>query len=136
MDVNDVPQDNSSTYSQNKKAIYATDAQGRVSIVGSSGWDAEETVTKQALDDLQNLAKDAYFAVKNEEKSPLYFHMYAQRMDVQVLSEATGFFKWTIQRDFIPQIFKKISQKRVLVYADALGKTTSQLQSLPESYDA
>jgi len=71
MDVNDVPQDNSSTYSQNKKAIYATDAQGRVSIVGSSGWDAEETVTKQALDDLQNLAKDAYFAVKNEEKSPL-----------------------------------------------------------------
>lgn len=132
MNTDSVPQDNSSTYADNKKAIYAADTDGKVKVVGSSGWSAEETVTKQAIEELRNQAKDAYNDVKNGEKSSLYYHMYDIRMDLQVLSESTGFFKWTIIRDFKPLIFEQISQKRLLVYADALGKTPSELKSLPD----
>ena len=131
MDINAVPQDDSSTYSNNKKAIYARDAQGNVGVVGSSGWEAEETVTKQALSDLQEHAQEAYEEVKLGRKSPLYFHMYNIRMDLQVLADSTGFFKWTIKKDFEPKKFENISEKRLAVYVDAMGISKEDLKVLP-----
>jgi hypothetical protein len=132
MDIDAVPQDNSSTYASNKKAIYAKDADGHVKVVGSSGWEAEETVTKQALYDLQEMAKEAYCEVKKGVKSPLYYHMYAMRMDEQLLSDATGFFKWTMKRDFQPSVFARIKEKRLAIYAEVMGKTSEELKLLPE----
>ncbi|MDF1883129.1 hypothetical protein JHD49_04180 [Sulfurimonas sp. SAG-AH-194-C21] len=132
MDVNSVPQDDSSTYAKNKKAIYASDENGNVSVVASSGWEVEEAATKQALSDLEESAKQAYTLVKNGEMSPLYFHMYAVRMDLQVLSESTGFFKWTIKKDFDPSKFSNIKDKRMAVYAEAMGKSQDELKILPK----
>ena len=132
MDINNVPQEDSSTYANNKKAIYAKDEDGSVKVVGSSGWGAEETVTKQALDDLQQSAIKAYCEVKRGIKSPLYYYMYAIRMDLQVLAESTGFFKWTIKRDFRPEIFAQISDKRLEVYSEAMGKTKENLKVLED----
>lgn len=132
MDINSVPQDDSSTYAQHKKAIYAVDEDGRVATVKSSGWEVEEAATKQALNDLEEQARDAYRVVKSGEKSPLYFHMFDVRMDLQVLSESTGFFKWTIKRDFNPKIFFKIGEKRLNMYSEAMGKTAQELQELPK----
>ncbi len=132
MDINSVPQDNSSTYANNKKAIYAADKDGKVKVVGSTGWNAEETVTVQALTDLQESAKEAYLLVQKGEKSPLYYHMYDVRMDLQLLSETTGFFKWTIKRDFEPNIFEKINKKRLSVYADVMGKLIEEIKSMPK----
>ena len=132
MEINNVPQDNSSTYAKNKKAIYAKDKDGSVKVVGSSGWEAEETVTKQALEDLLEHEIEAYCEAKKGHKSPLYYYMYSIRMDLQVLSESTGFFKWTISKDFKPEVFAKISQKRLAVYADAMGITSEKLKVLEE----
>jgi hypothetical protein len=132
MDVNSVPQDDSSTYAKNKKAIYARDEDGSVKVVGSTGWNAEETVTKQALEDLLEHEIEAYCEVKRGKKSPLYYYMYSIRMDLQVLAESTGFFKWTISRDFKPEVFQKISQKRLAVYAEAMGIDAEKLKVLEE----
>jgi len=132
MEIDKVPQDDSSTYAKNKKAIYARDRDGKVKVVGSSGWEVEEAATKQALEDLQESAQEAYCEVKKGEKSPLFYYMYALRMDLQLLAETTGFFKWTIKRDFKPEVFAKISEKRLDVYADAMGKTIQDLKVLEE----
>jgi len=132
MDVNSVPQDDSSTYAKHKKAIYAADNEGNVGVVASSGWEVEEAATKQALHDLEDSAKEAYELVKSGEMSPLYFHMYDVRMDLQVLSESTGFFKWTIKKDFDVAKFAKIKAKRLAVYAEAMGKTEEELKVLPK----
>lgn len=132
MDINSVPQDDSSTYAKHKKAIYAVDEDGRVGTVKSSGWEVEEAATKQALHDLEEQARDAYEVVKKGEKSSLYFHMFDVRMDLQVLSESTGFFKWTIKKDFDPVKFAKISEKRIGVYSEAMGKTPAELKELPK----
>jgi hypothetical protein len=132
MDIHSVPQDNSSTYANNKKAIYAKDENGNVKVVGSSGWEAEELVTKQALNELLEMTKEAYAEVKSGTKSPLYYHMYAMRMDLQILSDATGFFKWSIKRDFQPKIFAKIKPKRLAIYAEVMDKSLEELKSLPE----
>ncbi|QFR50191.1 hypothetical protein FJR48_10800 [Sulfurimonas lithotrophica] len=132
MDIKNVPQDNSSVFEGGKKAIYAKDTDGKVKVVGSSGWEAEETATMQAVKDLQDKAKEAYCAVKKGQKSPLYYYMYALRMDLQLLAESTGFFKWTIKKDFDPLKFEKIKDKRLEVYAEALGKTKEELKKLED----
>ena len=132
MDIYSVPQDNSSTYAKNKKAIYAKAEDGSVKVVGSTGWSAEEIVTKQALEDLQEHEKEAYCEVKKGLKSPLYYHMYSVRMDLQVLADTTGFFKWRIKRDFKPEVFAKISAKRLGVYADAMGIESEKLKVVKE----
>ena len=132
MDIENVPQDNSSTYAKMKKAIYASDKDGSIQSIGSSGWEVEEVVTRQAIDDLDESRIEAFKLVIKGEKSPLYYHMYAARMDLVVLSQSTGFFKWTITKDFNPETFKKMSEKRALVYCEALGKSLEELKELPK----
>ncbi len=131
MDTKSVPQDNSSTYAKMKKAIYAKAEDGKVQSVSSSGWIVEETVTRQALDDIEEKIKDAYLKVKEEKYSTLYYYMYKQRMDLSLLSQATGFFKWTIKRDFNPKKFMRIKTCRLLTYCDVLGIDEQEIKRLP-----
>jgi len=132
MDINSGPQDNSTTYAKMQKALYATDENGKLKTVSSTGWEVEELVTTQALDDIEQSIKDAYELVKSGKYSPLYYHMYASRMDLVVLSQSTGFFQWTIKRDFKPEVFSKIKQKRLLEYCDVLGVSIEDIKVLPK----
>ena len=135
MDINSVPQDDSTTYAKMQKAIYATDKDGKLDTVSSSGWDVEELVTTQALDEIDENIKEAYEKVRDGKMSTLYYHMYAQRMDLVILAQSTGFFQWTIKKDFKPQTFFKISEKRLLTYCDVLGKSLEEIKILPKAYN-
>ena len=132
MEQHKVPQDDIVTYANNKKAMYATDSSGNYNVVASSGWKVEEEATMQAVQELERLANDAYIQVTKGEKSPLFYYMYEKRMDLQVLSESTGLFKWRIKRHFKPSIFRKLSKKMLTRYGNALGITTDELCRLPE----
>lgn len=132
MNNSEVPQHNISTYANNKKAIYATDENGRYTIVASSGWNVEEEATRQALVELERLAASAYESVSAGKASPLYFHMYDRRMDLQTLAQATGMFKWRIKRHFRPGVFATLSGKMLARYADTLGLSVEKLCSLPK----
>lgn len=131
MKIENVPQDDSSTYAKMKKTIYAKNSAGKMQGTSSSGWDVEETVTRQALDDIEEHIKEAFLEVKNGKKSTLYFYMYKQKMDLTILSQATGFFKWTIKRDFEPEVFAKIKQSRLENYCDVLGVDIDCIKELP-----
>jgi len=135
MDVKSVPQDNSETYANMKKAIYAADENGRMQTVGSTGWDVEEIATQTALEEIEKSIRDAYEEVKAGEKSPLYYHMYDARMDLLVLAQSTGFFQWTIKRHFRPEVFRKLSEKKLLAYCDVLGKTVDEIKTVPKDRD-
>ena len=131
MEVENVPQDDSSTYAKMKKTLYAKDNHGKMQGISSSGWEVEETVTRQALDDIEEHIKEAFLEVKNGDKSTLYYYMYQQKMDLTLLAQATGFFKWTIKKDFQPKIFAKIKQSRLVEYCDVLGVEIDEIKVLP-----
>jgi len=132
MESDRVPQDNISTLANHKKAIYATSGTGGAyGIVASSGWEVEEEVTRQALKELERLSHEAYLKVLSGEVSPLYFHMYDQRMDLQVLAQTTGIFKWRLKRHFNPQVFVNLSPKMLERHASALGLSVDELCRLP-----
>ncbi len=131
MKIQNVPQDESSTYGKMKKTIYAKNSEGKMQGISSSGWEVEETVTRQALDDIQVHIKEAYKEVKSGKKSTLYYYMYAKKMDLLLLAQATGFFQWTIKKDFNPKRFVKIKEVRLEEYCDVLGVSKEEIMELP-----
>jgi hypothetical protein len=131
MKAEHVPQDHISTYADNKKALYATDDDGHYRIVSSSGWEVEEEATKQALYELKRLADEALEKVRRKEASPLLYHMYAQRMDLQVLAQTTGLFQWRIRRHFRPKVFARLSDSFLKRYSEVLGISVNDLKKVP-----
>jgi len=131
MKIDDVPQEKNKTLDGVRKAVYAVDEDGSYRSVASDGWNAEEIVTSQAVEEFERLAS---LALKETEKgvaSPLAYHMYNNRMDIALLSQTTGFFQWTIKRDFKVAGFKKLAQIRLQSYADVMGIEVSELVTTP-----
>ncbi|MBP8195107.1 MAG: hypothetical protein KAX60_07075 [Azonexus sp.] len=124
----EVPQEGNSTLGGHRKAMYARGTDGKLHIVQSAGWEVEEIVTKQAVDDLLRLTEEARQRVLAGQTSPLEYHMYRVRMDVPLLSQASGIWQWRIRRHFRPAVFAGLSVSLLATYADAMGMTVEQLK--------
>ncbi|WP_049721087.1 hypothetical protein [Gilvimarinus polysaccharolyticus] len=133
MRVDEVPQDNSSTYAGHKKLLYARDVDGHYTPIQSSGWEPEACATQDAVALYESQAREARLAVEQGVKSPLYFHMYNCRMDLLLLSQLTGLWRWRIRRHFKPQIFASLNNGVLMRYAVAMDKTPIELQTLPDN---
>ena len=124
----EVPQEGNSTLGGHRKAMYARGTDGKLHIVQSAGWEVEEIVTKQAVDDLLRLTEEARQRVLAGQTSPLEYHMYRVRMDVPLLSQASGIWQWRIRRHFRPAVFAGLSVSLLATYADAMGMAVEQLK--------
>ena len=131
MKKDEVPQDQASALQGQRKAMYAVDDDGRYRVTGSSGWEAEEMVLDQAIEQYAQLTADAKQRVQRGLSSALEYHMYQRRMDVTILAQSTGFYKWQIKRHFKPAVFSALSPAKLQRYAEALGLSAAELGSLP-----
>jgi hypothetical protein len=124
----DVPQEGNAVLEGHRKAVYAVGADGKLRIVASRGWEVEETVTRQAVEDLERRADEAKRRVLAGNASPLEYHMYRARMDVALLAQAVGIWRWRVRRHFRPEVFARLSPDLRRRYADALGIDTAALE--------
>lgn len=131
MDLDAVPQEGNATLGGHAKLMYARDAQGRVVTTTSRGWEAEEIVTRHAVDMLVDQANAARVRVQAGRASPLEYWMYACRMDVALLAQASGYWQWRVRRHLRPGPFAALSEAQLARYAQALGLSTTVLRGLP-----
>lgn len=131
MDIDEVPQDGNVTLGGHRKAVYARGADGKVVVVPTSGWEAEEIVTLQAVDLLKQQADEARARVEAGTASTLEYWMYARRMDLALLAQGTGIWRWRVKRHLRPEHFARLDTALLQRYADALGLSVEQLQRLP-----
>jgi hypothetical protein len=117
----EVPQEGNATLAGHLKAVYAVADNGRVHLVASRGWEVEEIVTRQAVEDLERLAREARQRALDGLTSPLEVHMYRARMDLALLAQTTGLWRWRIRRHFRPEVFARLSPALRRRYTDALG---------------
>src|SRR5258708_27952753 len=73
----DVPQEGNATLAGNRKAVYAVAEDGKLRIVASRGWEAEEIVTRQAVEDLERRAQAARARVLAGRTPPLAPHPHS-----------------------------------------------------------
>ncbi len=132
MKRDEVPQQNAKAFMGHSKLLYALDENGRYVRAPSSGWEAEEIVLDQAIAEYQQQAADAWRRARLGQASALEYHMYRVRMDLVLLAQSTGYLKWRVRRHLKPGAFQKLPAKCRRRYAEALGTTPEQLDTLPE----
>ncbi len=131
MKKEDVPQDQMKAFEGQTKPIYVLNENGEYTTELSSGWEAEEVVLNQAIAQFEAPCKDARHRVEQGLSVPLEYHMYHCRMDISVLAQSTGFFQWQIKRHMRPEIFARLSPKKLAKYQEALDLSLEELQILP-----
>lgn len=128
MNENEVPQEGNATLAGHRKTVYARGADGKLRQVESAGWEVEEIVTRQAVEDLERQAEDARRRALAGETSPLEYHMCRCRMDVPLLSQATGLWQWRVRRHLRPEVFARLSPRLLARYGEALGLPVEALK--------
>jgi len=126
----DVPQEGNATLDGHRKAVYAVGEDGKLRIVTSRGWEVEEVVTRQAIEDLERRARDARSRALAGTAAPLEYHMYRARMDVAMLAQTVGLWRWRVRRHMRPQVFARLPLRLRRRYAEALGIALEALDSV------
>lgn len=134
MKKKDIPQQPHRLYEGETKAVYALNDKGELEMAQTSGWEVETDVLQQAIDEIQRLTDEALKRVCSGESSPLEYHMYAQRMDLPMLAQAVGRFKWQVRKHLKPKYFRKLKQQQLNLYAKVLGIDTAALQKIPDEH--
>jgi len=130
MRPDEVPQENAPLLGGVRKAVYVIDKDGHYLIAQSGGSEAEITVTEEAVAWFGRLTEDARQRALRGETSTLEYHMFRLRMDVPTLAQATGLWRWRVRRHLTPQGFAHLSPALLERYAEALGLSVAQIQSL------
>jgi hypothetical protein len=69
--------------------------------------------------------------IKRGETSPLEYHATKNLMDIDLLSSYSGFSKRTIRKHYNPEIFSKLDDDILSVYADVLRISVEELKTIP-----
>jgi hypothetical protein len=132
MKLSEVPQDEIKTLQGVKKALYALDDQGNYTRAATSGWEAEEIVLTQVIDDFEEKAVQAASRVRNNETSPIEYFMCRKWMDILTLAQAMGLYRWQVKRHLKPAVFKKLDHKTLSEYARIFGISVDALKNFPK----
>jgi hypothetical protein len=129
MKKEDVPQDPSALLGVTRDVCYVKDKDGKYTTDLSIGWDVKKQALDNAWDDIKERVAEAALKVKNGEISPVYYFMELRLMDVGLLSSYTGFWKLTVKRHFKPDVFYKLSDEKLDIYAKVFEITTDELKN-------
>ena len=128
MKKEDLPQDKSALDKVTRELCYVKNEEGKYTTGLSTGWEVKKDALDNAWDDIKQRVEEAGNAVKNNEKSPIYYFMELRLMDLQVLSGYTGFWKMTIKRHLKPNVFQNLSDKKLNIYAKAFDISVEELK--------
>ena len=113
MKKDEVPQQNAKAFMGHSKLLYATDEQGRYVPRTLQRLGSRRDRAGPGHRRIRAARADAWQRAKAGAGSTLEYHMFKQRMDVVLLAQSTGFFKWTVRRDLRPGAFQRLSQPAV-----------------------
>lgn len=120
MKENEVPQDDANMFEGKTREIqYAINKDGHYTQVKSVGWEPKNMILQQAWEEVNECTNEALELVKNGTKSPIYYFMHKNIMDLKILSEYTGFFRWAIKKHFKPEVFNRLSEAKLQKYVEA-----------------
>ena len=128
MKIKEVPQDDIKTFKGfGTKAIYAVDENGQYTRIPTNGWEMEEVVLRDVVDDFAKLAEESKSRVIKGQTSPIEYYMNKYFMDLPALAAGMGLAKWRVKRHFSPGVFNKLNDKMLQRYADFFNIELAEL---------
>lgn len=126
-----VPQDTGKLEGQ-KELCYAIDDDGHYTTVQSEGWVAKNTTLDQAWSYVNMEVEQAHQAVLSGEKSMLAYWMALNMMDINLLSNYSGFSRRKIKIHLKPLKFENLEKTVLEKYAWVFRISLEQLLLGPE----
>ena len=129
MKKDDLPQDESALKNFTREVCYVKNEGNKYEQSLSTGWKVKSEALSEAWVEINRRITDAAKAVENGEKSPILFFMELNLMDFPTLSGYTGFWTFFIKRHMKPKVFKRLSQKKLGIYASVFKISIEELTS-------
>jgi hypothetical protein len=130
MKKEELPQDPSVLDKFTKDLCYVVDESGNYTTGLSRGWEVKAAALDLAWDDIKERIEDARQKALKGEISPLLFFMELRLMDLDTLAGYSGFWKWQIKRHMKPQVFNKLSDKKLERYAKVFEVSVDDLKNV------
>lgn len=118
MKKRELPQDKSKLENFTREVCYVKNEDGKYEAGLSTGWETKSVALEKAWEEIDRKVADAKEKVRAGEVSPVCYFLELKLMDLPVLAGYTGFRRWQIKRHMKPSIFKKLSDKKLQIYAD------------------
>lgn len=125
----ELPQDISALINTTRELYYVKDEQGKYCTDLSTGWTIKANALDNAWESINeqiNLAKEL---VLQGEKSPIFYFMHKNIMNISLLKDYTGFCKFSIKRHFKPRVFNLLSDTKLNKYATVFNISLDELKN-------
>lgn len=130
MKKEDIPQDENAHDNSTKEICYALDNSGKYTTALSTGWEVKTNALHIAWKDIEEKVTAARQKVLNKEASPLLFFMEYRMMNIGLVADYTGFWKWQIKRHLKPTVFNQLPDNKLKRYAEAFNVTVENLKTM------
>ena len=131
MKKSEVPQDKSHLESANfRELCYAINENGEYITENSTGWTPKTIALDNAIQEIKERTEEAKKRVEQGLTSPIEYFMELNKMDLGILASYVGFFRWQVKRHFKPNVFKKLSEKKLKKYAEAFNISIEELKTM------
>ena len=128
MKAKDVPQDDANMLQGKlREPIYSLDENGNYTTVQSVGWNPKNEVMKEAWDQVNEKVENARNKVLSGELSPLAYYIEKNIMDIGLVANYMGIWRWTVKRHLKPKIFARLKEETLEKYARVFNITKEQL---------
>jgi len=124
-----IPQDKSALDNFTRDVIYAKNEEGKYTTGLSIGWKIKKDALDNEWEEVNRRIEEAKKAVKEGKKSPIYYFMELRLMDISILSGYTGFWKLSVKRHLKPDVFEKLSDKKLKTYSNAFDISVDELKN-------
>ena len=129
MKKENLPQDESALKNFTREVCYVKNEENKYQQSLSTGWKVKSEALAEAWVEINRRIEDAAKAVENGTKSPILFFMELRLMDFPTLSGYTGFWTFFIKRHMNPKVFKRLSEKKLGIYASVFKISVDELIS-------
>jgi hypothetical protein len=129
MKKEELPQDKSALEKFTREVCYVKGEDGKYVTGLSTGWEAKAAALDNQWEEIDRRVEEAKQKVLNGEASPILYFFELKLMDLPVLAGYTGFSKWSVKRHMKPHVFKKLSDKKLQVYADTFEVSLEDLKN-------
>lgn len=129
MKIEDLPQDKSALENITRELCYAKDSSGKYSSGLSSGWVVKADALDNAWNDINEKITEAKELVLSGKVSPIYYYMVKNIMNIALLSQHTGYWKFSTKRHLNSRIFNSLSNEKLVKYATVFNVTIEELKN-------
>jgi hypothetical protein len=130
MKKDELPQDLGALGKITGEVCYVVDESGNYTTKLSNGWEVKSSALEVAWKDVEQRINAAKLKVDKREASPILFFMELRVMDIAIVADYTGFWKWQVKRHLKYSVFEKLSEAKLVRYAELFEVSVNELKTM------